>query len=149
MDYKLVSYMGIDALDDYNYRWVRPYKLEGSFVVSDNIKDLLSFMVNKSCINYKVINTFDCSNYNNDDFFGNIIILNNKFDFNFEYCSTENSSLINALNQSVYNTTFVSLENFNFQNLDINICITDLFCSNIDKNEIFYSLNMLIYINEL
>jgi hypothetical protein len=150
MYFSLINYTGLDSIHNIdNFDYIKPYKLEGSFSLENNIYDLFSFSLSKEFVDYKNIKTFNDINLDDEGVFGNIVIIQTTFNLSFEYSNTKNNSILNIFNKNINDCTFVSLEDYENENLDINLFTTDLHCCKLNENEIFYSINMLICINKL
>lgn len=150
MNFSLINYIGLDSIHNIdNFDYIKPYKLEGSFSLENSINDLLSFSLNKECVDYKSLKVFDETNLEDQSICGNIIIIHSKFDLSFEYSNTMNDSILNIFNKNINDCTYVSLENYENENLDINLFTTDLHCCKLSENKIFYCMNMIICINKL
>lgn len=150
MDNSLITYLGIEDFEDLNnFEDFKSYKIEGSIIIDDEINDLLSFALSKECIDYNYIESFEECNFENLNIYGNLLVLNNEFKISFEYSSYNDTSRLNMISKTIYNSTYLSLENYSGENLDVNLTTLDLFCSTINSHEIFYCINMVVCINEL
>lgn len=150
MDWKLINYIGVDEIDNpYNFEQIIPYKLEGTIKKDLSISNVLSFGLAKECVDYKVIDIFEDTNYDDENFYGNLLVINNRYDLNFEYSSDEAISTLNILNYNLYNASCISLKDYNYSDLEITLITKDLFCTLNSDNEIFYCANILIGINEM
>lgn len=148
MDTKLINYDGLDDIYNYETKWSYPYKIEGVIPLTDNIKDILSFSIEKECISYKILDTFERINLNNEEFFANLLVVNNKFHLNFQYGNNENISRLNMITKTIYDASFKSLDNLDSSDLSIMLLTKDLFCTKINENKIYYCINLLILVNE-
>lgn len=142
MDDSLISYIGIDNVLISDFTNTFDYKFEGTHFIDDNIENLLSFSVYKECFDYNMINDFE-----EKDFYGNIVILKNKFDLCFEYGSENDKFSLKMESCSIYNAHHILLPNYDSFNIDINLLVKNIYCTLISPNEIFYSINLLISVN--
>lgn len=143
----ITTYTGIDDfinLDEFNY--TKSLKIEGTLDIDDELNDLLSFSVSKEFIEYKCINTFCETNYENLNIDGNIILINNKVNLNFEY-SIKNSARINIFNESLFKTTYIPIENYFNEDLDIQLFTVDLFSNILHNKKVYYAINLMVCIN--
>lgn len=149
MNFNLINYIGIDYKYHEDFLCELCHKIQGTIVLDEDIYELLSFTVSKKNIGYKCIEIFHDSNFEGDSYNGHLIIINNYFELNFEYSNIDSPSKINLTNHILYDSINSSLDEYTDENLGVHIYIADLFCSLINTNTIFYSINIKIYINEL
>lgn len=144
---ELINYIGVDNFSINSFKWIYPFKFEGTLFIKDNIQDLLSFSISKNFINYKVINTFEDINFEGYEVKSNLVSINNKFDLFFEYGSSDQVSKMCIFNDTIYKSFLISLDYYENNSLDINILITHLFCKKLSNNNIFYCVNLIVGIN--
>lgn len=150
MDWKLINYVGIDDVNTiYKFQKVIPYKLEGTIKRDLPISNLLSFGFSKECVDYKVMDFFEDTNYDDENFYGNLLVINNKYDLNFEYSSNNAGSTLNMFHYKLFNANYISLKDYNYSDLEITLLTKDLFCTLNSDKEIFYCANIIIGINEM
>lgn len=143
----LMTYTGIDDIENLdNYTFFKKYKVDGYIELDEELDELLSFSVLKECINYKYIKVFDESNFEDIDIFGNLMIVHNKFNLNFEY-SSKNSSRLNIFSTEIFKSIYISLEDYYNDDLDIQLNILDLHAGLINNKKIYYAINVVSCIN--
>lgn len=148
MNHKLINYIGIDYKNQIS-KWQKSFKLESFLSFSENINDLLSFSVFKNEISYKTLDFFESSNFSEEGFFGNLIIIKNSFELIFEFSTKENISKIASKSFFIKNANHISLDNFFNSNLDIKVFVSDLFCFLEETNKVSFCINLTYCIDEL
>lgn len=149
MDYNLINYLGVDLNYNDNFDYVKNHLIEGIFKINDSIKEILTFSVSKEHLNYKVLESFYETNLEGVCIFGNIIIINNKFDLSFEYGTNDEFSKIGIFNKVINSSTFFSLKDVEYSNLEITLLVNDLYSKLISDTEIFYSIDLSICVSEM
>lgn len=146
MKNNLLELNGIDNINDYNFKWKVPGKIEGSIDFND--KKILGSSISKKIISTKIINSFENINLDKFEVFQNIFICNVMFNISIEYCDNLSFGKINLLNKSIYKTFFGSLKDYDFCNIDSEVLIIDF---DLIKNEdnLHYFIDIIIGINEM
>lgn len=148
MNFNIINYMGIDYENNKKYAYKFPYKIDGVLNMDKDLYELLSFSISKENLGYKVIDFFNDSNFDNELYFGNLIIITNHFQLNFEYALSDNPTKINYSNHNIYHAIHISIPNYNNEDLNIKPYICDLFCSLLEDNNIYYSIGVMLCINK-
>ncbi|MGL4913403.1 MAG: hypothetical protein ACRC3Y_13335 [Romboutsia sp.] len=146
MKNKLLELSGIDTLESYNFKWRIEKKLEGYLDFTN--KELIGASISKEVINYKILDGFEDSNFDNLEIYNNIIVLNNQFNIALEYSQGSDFGRLNLLNHRFYKTFTTSLKNYNFNNLEIDLLIIDFNLYPLEE-KLYYYADILIGINEL
>lgn len=139
MDNNLISYVGIDTVQTEDFIYTFDYKLEGTYLVQDSVDAVLAFSVNKSCIEYKTLNSFEEDT--------NIIVLKNKFDLSFEYGSKSDKFSLKMDSTTIFRANYVLIKDLDLLDINVTLQTKNLACILINENEIFYSMNLLIGIS--
>lgn len=145
----LLTYIGIDEIEEVSrFTYKSNHIIDGYICIDEEVEDLLTFSIDKECISYKYIESFKEYSFDNTKIYGNIIIINNRFDLNVEYSNSKVSSRLNIFNKTIFKSIYLSLENINDENIDINLFIADINCSLLNK-KLYYCINIIVCINEL
>lgn len=146
MKNKLLNIVGIDNIENINFKWILEDKLEG--VVNFKDKEFMDISIAKDIISHKIIESIEDSNFDNLNIYNNIIILNVKFNLAIEYSNCSNSSRLNLLKHSITKTFTGSLLDYSLNNVEIEIFIVDFKVFNLEDN-LHYYVNILFGINEV
>lgn len=149
MNDSLINYNGIDNSNYNEYNWIFNDCIEGYISLDESIHDLLSFSVIKSNNGYKYIESFNDSNVDGECIYGNLIIIKNIFELNFECSYKKTPNKISFSTYTFHDARYVSLNNYNNNSLKIKLLIDDLFCSLVDEKNIFYCIKFIICIDEV
>lgn len=146
MKNNLLELSGISNPSDFNFKWEIKQSIEGSIVFSD--KEIMGASLSKKNLNYKELDGFNETNFDNFEIHNNIIIINTYFNISIEYSEGSSFGRLNLLNHPFYKTFVVSLKDYNFNNIDLDIVVLDFNLTPME-NQLYYYANILIGINEL
>lgn len=146
MKNNLLELSGISNSNDFSFKWEVNQNIEGDILFSG--KEIMGASLSKKILNYKELDGFNETNFDNFEVHNNIIIINTYFNISIEYSEGSSFGRLNLLNHPFYKTFVVSLKDYTFNNIDIHIVVLDFNLTPME-NKLYYYANILIGINEL
>lgn len=146
MKNNLLELSGISNATDFSFKWKVYQSIEGNIFFSD--KEIMGASLSNEVLNYKELDGFNDTNFDNFEVYNNLIIVNTAFNISIEYSESSSFGRLNLLNHRFYKTFTISLKEYTFNNIDIHIVVLDFNLTPM-KDQLYYYADILIGINEL